>query len=346
MLIRRVDAEELRQAVSGAAFVPLEQATPWRKFSEANGHYLWGHLLWEEDGKVLAAATFYRYEVRGQKYLWTRNGPLWLKAPAPAREEEALDLLRTHLRQHAKPYSFVRLHAWYEHPALHRPFRVIGYDRTVLIDGARGNREQAFQLLPTAGRRLIKKARRRLEEHSGTIVEATGLSREEFTEYYRIMEETGSRDGFTPHEFDYYWAMLQKLGPEHARLFALKLDGKLAGWDLVGVYGKRATAFYGATNAAARSSQTAPLLDFEVACLLGEEGIEGLDLMGIHSPRTPQLYDVGRYKLQFAQRYVDVPGLWDLPLSEPMYRTLELAYRTRTVYRRLTGRVRGQRGDD
>ena len=64
-----------------------------------------------------------------------------------------------------------------------------------------------------------------------------------------------------------------------------------------------------------------PELDVQCAIILGPEldVNGGIDLMGIHSPRVPELFTVGKYKLSFAQGYTDVPGAWDLPLRPRLY---------------------------
>lgn len=327
--IAPINAEEMRIATAGAEILPLEQAEPWDAFSEATGHPCWGRVQWTEDGKIVAVAAFYEYEVRGFQFLWSRRGPVWLKSVSPDREEEALRLLREYVRENARKVVFVRLHAWYSNPLLREPFRVIGYDRTVVMEGFRGDREKAKANLPTRGRRVINRAQKKIASVDAEIREDTGLTKEEFEEFYEMLVLTAERDGFTPHELEHYWTMLDALGPEHARLFSVRVDGELACWVLVGVYGRNAVAFYGASSQLSRTTQAAPLLDFEVTCMLGEEGINGMDLMGIHSPRTPSLYDVGRYKMQFATNYTEVPGLWDMPVRDGLYRSMISAMKTR-----------------
>lgn len=334
--IHPITADDMRQIGSGTeGRVPLEQSAAWQQFSGATGHPLWKRLKWTEDGKPVAIGAFYEYQVRGLRYLWTRRGPVWLKEPTPEREVEALELLRDFVRAESRQAAFVRLHSWYAHPVLEEPFRVVGYDRTAIIDGCGGDRDAAKAALPKAGRRLVARGQKNFSQAGGVIAEETELSRSQFADFYRLLVETAERDGFTPHDEDYYWTMLASLGPEHARLFSARVDGELACWDLVGVYGRNATAFYGASSALSRSLQAAALVDFEVACRMAEEGRAGLDLMGIHSPRTPSLYGVGRYKMQFVERYTDVAGLWDLPVRPLRYRALQAALRGREAARNL-----------
>lgn len=343
--IAAIDAEEMRTATAGAEILPLEQSEPWEQFSESSGNPCWGRVKWTENGKTLAVAAFYEYEVRGFKFLWSRRGPVWIKSVSPEREEEALTLLQRYVKEKSRKIVFVRLHAWFSNAMLREPFRVIGYDRTVIIDGAKGDRDKAKAALPNNGRRLINRAQKRLGAAGGVVQEETGLNKKQFEEFYQMLVLTAERDGFTPHELDHYWSMLDQLGPEHARLFSVRVDGELACWVLVGVYGRNAVMFYGASSQLSRATQAAPLLDFEVTCMLAEEGVKGMDMMGIHSPRTPSLFDVGRYKMQFASAYTDVPGLWDMPIREGAYRSMVAAMMARNTIRQVSDFVVRKRKD-
>lgn len=338
--IQRVDAERIRVATSGGAPLPLEQSPAWEPFAAAQGTPLWGRFLWTEDGKDIAVATFFEARKRGMRYLQARGGPHWLKEATPQREKELRQALAQYLKANRLPFIFVRLEATYEAVDLARPFSVISYDRTVIIDGGDGQRDVALNSLPKDGKRLVNRAQKKMTQMDGEIVEETGLSRQEFQEHYALLEETALRDDFRPHPFDHYWQFLDELGPQHGRLFSARVGGKLAAWDLVGVGGACGKAFYGASSDLSRRAQAVPALDFEVACRLGEEGKTGLDLMGIHSPRTPELFRVGKYKLQFAHHYQDVPAIWDFPLQKAIYQGAHGLYGARQAARTLSSKWR------
>ena len=339
--VHSVSAEDLRQVQSGlVGRTPLEQAEPWEGFAAVMGSPLRFRLLISEDGKPLAFVSLYSHELRGAKFLWARRGPVWLKQPPPEREESALLAIKRYVTAEDPEIVFIRLHSWYVHPFLRTPIRVLGYDRTALINGARGNRQAALDAMPSAGRKLVRRSQTLFGEAGGVIAEETGLTQEEFHEYYKLLEETALRDCFTPHEENYYWQLLVQLGPEHARLFGARIDGDLVCWDLVIAYRKNVGAFFGASSDSSRQTKATVLLDFEVACMLAEEGMCDLDLMGVHSPMVPSLYSVGRYKLQFVQNYTNVPGLWEFPLRPNIYGTLCGALKVRATWRSVSSRLR------
>lgn len=338
--IEEVDADRLRMATSGGLPLPLEQSPAWTAFAESQGAPLWKHLVWTEDGKDVAVAAFYRAKLRGMKYLHARGGPHWLKEVTPERETELRGTLASYLKSQRERFVFVRMHATYSSSDLEEPFSVICYDRTVIIDGGGGDAETALSALPKTGRRLVKRAQKKMAQMGGQIVEETGLTRDEFQEHYALLTETAKRDGFRPHPFEHYWQFLNELGPEHGRLYCARIDGELAAWDLVGVGASKGNAFYGASSELSRTAQAVPALDFEVARRLGEEGKMGLDLMGIHSPSTPDLFRVGKYKMQFADRYIDVPPVRDFPLQKATYRGARAAFSARGALRKVKSKIR------
>lgn len=344
--VQSLEPEQMRQVQSGIdGRVPVEQAVAWEAFSKSAGSPLRFRLQLVEEGKPLAFLSLYEHRVRGITYLWARRGPVWLKEPSPEREQEAILALKDFVARAAPKVAFLRLHAWYAHPEVTEPFRVIGYDRTALLDGAGGNRDAALAAMPAVGRKLVRRAKTLFEAAGGSIQEETGLGRAEFAPFYDLLKQTSERDGFTPHEEEYYWRLLSELGPDHARLFSARVNGELACWDLVIQNGKNVGALYGASSELSRDTRATVLLDFEVACILGAERRGKLDLMGVHSPRTPHLYRVGRYKMQFASAYTDVPGLWDVPIRTTPYNALRAALAGRALWRDTSSRVRRVKKD-
>lgn len=329
--LRPLSAEQLRIAAAGAVELPVEQAPVWERFESSQGHALWGRYAWEEDGRTQALITLYSYDLRGFRYLWARRGPVWIREQSPGREAQFREDLRHLVRERDRGITFVRLHAAYSAPDLSHLLQAITYDRTVIIDTSGGTEESVLGSMTTDGRRAVRRARARMGAAGARVVEETGLTPEAFDEYYAVLEETARRDGFRPHAEHVYLDLLDSLGPDHARLFGVRVgpapDAPLVCWDLVVVNDREATAYYGASSAGARAVLGPDALDFGVAVILAGEGVRGLDLMGAHSPRVPELYGVGRYKGRFARSYTDVDGAWDMPVRPVLYASLEAALR-------------------
>lgn len=335
--LRRVSARDMRIAI-GCTPAPLEQTQPWQAFEASQGRGLLGRYVYTVGDKSVAVLALYRYEIAGVPFAWAKHGPVWLSEQTPQRERELRDLLRQEVRALLPGAAFIRMHARFRADDLREPVGVITYDRTIVIDLRPRTPEAIAAAMPRDGRRGTRRAARVAGEAGAVIAEETGLSRQAFEEVYQVLVETADRDGFRPHPADVYWDMLTTLGPQHARLFVLRVDGVPHCWDLVTVSGKQATAYYGASSNASRGFRGAEALDWAVACQLAQEGLDGLDLMGAESSRVPELYSVGRYKRRFAQHATEVDGAWDVPVRPVLYSALVRARAARGALRERLGR--------
>lgn len=325
-LIERT-ADQMRVAAAGVVPLPIEQSAEWERFEASQHRRCWGRFQWVEDGRPVALVALYEYCLHGVRYLWARRGPVWLREQSPDREARLRDDLRALVRHRDRGVVFVRLHAIYNAPDLREPLQSITYDRTVVVDTSGGTEQSVLESMSSDGRRAVRRANARMDQGGGRIVEETGLSLDEFGEYYQVLEETAQRDGFRPHPARVYWDLLDALGPDHARVFGVRVGGPatLVCWDMILVHDRQAVAYYGASSTAARQVLGPDALDFGVAVLLAGQGVRGLDLMGSHSPRVPELYHVGRYKRRFARTHTDVAGAWDVPVHPATYSALTAA---------------------
>ncbi|QWW20450.1 GNAT family N-acetyltransferase [Schaalia sp. 19OD2882] len=321
-----IDAEAMRIAAAGVVPLPVEQSAPWEAFEASRGNPLWGRFEWVEDGKRLALIALYVHRVRGVKYLWAKWGPVWLKEASPQREAALRADLLAHVRATDSSIAFVRLHAWYSAPDLHDVLQTITYDRTYVIDTGKGDEGAVLAAMTNDGRRTVRKGLKNMDKVGARVLEETEAAAADFSEHWAVLAETAERDGFHPHEQRVYEELLRTMGPAHARVFSVRdEDGTLLCWDLVLVNDRRAQAEYGASTEAARRMAAPIVLDFKVAALLGAEKVDGLDLMGAHSPRVPELYSVGKYKSRFAQHHTDVPGGWEMAVRGATYSALRAA---------------------
>lgn len=316
-----LDAEQMRIAAAGVVAVPFEQSSAWEAFSVTQGHPCWGRFAWYEGDRRIAVIALYEYSVRNWRFLWAKFGPVWLKEATPAREAALRADLRRLVAERDKSIAFVRLNAWYQAPDIEPVIQTITYDRTVRIMSFGGDAEAMLEYMPNSGRRSIRKAMRRAEEFGFRVVEEHISSVQDFVPFYKVMEETAERDGFRPHPQQVYVDLLTSIGPEKAKLYSVRdAEDNLLCWDLVLVHDKEAQVPYGASTGFARKHAAPTLLDFKVTEILGRDmGVKSLDLMGIHSPRSPELFGVGHYKLAFAPTYTDVPSGWDMPIKRTTF---------------------------
>ncbi|MPV37290.1 lipid II:glycine glycyltransferase FemX [Georgenia subflava] len=351
--ITPVDAAELdRLAAAAGVTVPVEQSPAWDRMDDAvPGRRPWRRLVWRLDGVPTAVIALTHFTGRGFTFLWAKHGPVWLVEPTAELELALRRALVAAVRAAEPKVVFVRLHARHRAPDLRELLQTVTYDRTVVLDLGR-EEEEILASMKKRGRRDVRKA---LRETSLTAGEETGLDRSAFSELYQLLVETSGRDRFGISAEEHYWTMLEALGPEHARLFVTRREGRALAWGIVTVNDGRATYYYAASNAEGRRAGAADLLVWHMTCALRASGVHTFDLMGIDSDRAPQLTGVRDFKTKFSEEVTEVDGAWDVPVHPTWYGVLvaALAAKRRAVAtarelpgraRTLAGRLRGTGG--
>lgn len=311
-MIRPVDDTTYVELAAGTT-LPIEQAPVWTRFDAvvADREH-WGRLVHTDDDGTPAAVVSFAM-VRGPggfRYLWAKNGPVWLVEPTAERERALRRELVDRLRRVDPRLVFVRLHAVHEAPDLRPVLQGITYDRTVIVDLDRSE-EEIFAAMKQQGRRAIRKA---LKDESLTVAEETGLDEAAFAELYEVFVETGEREGFGPHPARRYLDMLDTLGPQHARVFVTRREGRVLAWALVVVNDGAALYSVGASSGEARQAYAADLLHWHIMQTLHADGVASYDLAGAGSDRFPGLSGLTQFKTKFEKEITEVAPAWDLPV--------------------------------
>ncbi len=341
MRVEQVSDDRFLELAQGSSEpVPIEQSPAWDPYDDAvAARTFWRRLAVFDGDDPIAVIALTEYTGRGFLYLWAKHGPIWIGDQTPAAEKALRNALRRYIAAEAPHIVFARLHA--RHPAndLHELLQTVTYDRTVVID-LTPDEDDIFASFAKRRRTGIRKA---LRDDNWDLTDESGLSRDAFAELYEIYEETAERDEFGIYDADTYYAMVAALG-EHARVFvARRTDsgtadaplkpGRAVAWVIVTTYDGKATSYYAGANHEARGTNAVMLLRWHVMRVLKAEGITAYDLMGVDSPRAPQLANVGHFKRQFAEE-TEVDGAWDVPVKTMRYRALALALRLKRLLRR------------
>lgn len=297
--------------------LPIEQTGAWARLEETiDGRTPWGALRFDRDGEPMAFISLFDYQTHGYHYLRAMHGPVWVTEPEPADEQEMINALRAYLRKRDRKQVFVRLSVKAELPSCCPVLSTVPYNQTVVID-LEGGEEDILSRMKTRGRRDVRKA---LRESPATYADETEQAAASFAEYYDVMVETAQRDGFTPAPASDYENMIRILGPEHCRVFAGRIDGRVVTWTIATVSGNHAVRYYGASRAdvPSRNFVTDGLIFFE-CCTLSEQGIVSYDQMGIGNDFAPSLKGLNTFKTKFSKEITDVAPNRDLPLRSHVY---------------------------
>jgi len=164
--------------------------------------------------------------------------------------------------------------------------------RTVVVD-IRGTEEEILDRMKQKCRYNI-----RLAEKKGVTVRAW----DDLEKFHSLIAETGGRDGFGVHTFDYYHRAYQLFHPAGlTEILVAEFEGKPLAALMVFVHGKRAWYLYGASSDEERNRMPTYLLQWEAIRWAKSQGAEEYDLWGVPDE------DESTLEAQFESRQ---DGLW------------------------------------
>lgn len=319
-LIELSHAQMEQEAKALGVSLPIEQTQAWASLEESSpDKRAWGTFRIQEDGEPMAFVALFDYLTHGYQYLRTVHGPVWLDAPTPEQEQRMLRALHDHVRARDRKLVFVRLAVAADLPDCQPTLSTIPYNQTVCMD-LEGGEEDILANMKPRGRRDVRKA---LRESPAAYADETDLAAQSFDEYYEVMLETAARDGFVPAGQESYENVIRILGPEHCRVFAGRVDGKVVTWTIATINGRHAVRYYGASRSDVpnRSYVTDGLIFFE-SCELSRKGVVSYDMMGIGNDFAPSLMGLNTFKTKFSKEVVDVAPDRDFPLRPVFYGSL------------------------
>lgn len=330
MNLIEVQPQEFQQKATELGInLPIEQTQEWATYENTiPGRSDWGTYELVDGDEVRAFIRFYDYETHGYHYLRANHAPVWVSEPTPQEESDGLDAIASFVSQKDHKQVFCRLAVKAELEQTRPVLSTIPYSETVIIDLS-GSDEDILARFKPRGRRDVRKA---LRESPATYADETDLATKDFSDFYDVIVETGQRDGFVPAPKSDYEDMIRILGPQHCRVYAGRVDGRVVTWSIVTMNGTRAVRYYGASRTETkRAHVTDALVYFECCDLAKHKGMVDYDMMGIGNDFAPTLKGLNEFKCKFSKQTVQIAPDRDLPLHKLEYTVLQKA---RKVIRR------------
>lgn len=321
MVIERVSPATMEENAKAEGIeLPIEQTGVWADFqSGIPGREPWGMLLIREHDDIVAVISLIDMETHGYHYLRSVHGPVWKTKPTEQQEQDMLDALLKFVHTHDKRIVFLRIDVWYsDHPDMYRVLSTVPYSETVVLD-LTGSDDDILSRMKSRGRRDVRKA---LRESPAQIANETTQAAQDFTPYYKVMVETAQRDGFTPAPMSDYSDMITALGPDHCRVYAARIDGKVVAWALIAMSGSTAVYYYASMLSEVRRQKVPDKLLYTAACMLSADGYTKLDLMGIGNDFAPSLKSLNEFKTKFSKESTPIAAAHDFPIKKVFYRAL------------------------
>lgn len=151
--------------------------------------------------------------------------------------------------------------------------------------------------------------------------------------FYRLMQLTGRRGGFSSRGLAYYRGEWQHFAPDHLRLLIASFQGRPLAANVSARCGAHAAYLHGASSGEHANLQPNALLMWEAISWAADQGCESFDLWGIPdevgaeaqaperppADRTDGLWGVYRFKRGFGGRVVRYLGAFDYVYTPALY---------------------------
>lgn len=329
--LEHVDGATLEaEAEKAGIMLPIEQTTIWSNFqADIDGRTPWGDYLIKRDGTLIAVISFINFKTHGYHYLRSMHGPAWVAKPTEDEEREVINAIVNTVKKADKNIAFLRVDTWFDE-GYDRVLSTVPYNETVVVDLTGGD-DEILARMKKRGRRDVRKS---LRESPAECKDETEQALADFSEYYDVMVETANRDGFTPAPMSDYTDMISALGPDHCRVFAARIEGRVVAWAIVTVNGKQAVYYYACMRTEVMRNLVPDKLLYTFCCALGERGCTQVDLMGIGNDFAPSLKSLNTFKTKFAENTTEVAAGHDIPIKRGLYGALRLVQNIRKALRK------------
>ncbi len=168
----------------------------------------------------------------------------------------------------------------------------------------------------------------RLAQRRGVTVRRG--QREDIDDFYRILEATAQRDGFTIRNISYYYDIWELIiARELGEMFLAYGEDELVAGTIAFRLGHQAWYVYGASSNRHRNLMPNYLLQWRMMQWAKRRGCTVYDMRGVarevDAQAQGELAGLARFKQGFAAQYVEYIGEWDLVFRPGLYRLFNIA---------------------
>lgn len=329
----------------------IHQSSVWARFQgvmKGRGQY-W-IIAFIDDKKILGGTVVIRHKMpKGYCWFYGSRGPL-LDYENLSKEEinEQISLLLEEITKLAKKEHSIFLR--FDPPILaetsrhtsllFKNFRKIKegfYPQDTLVLDLTKSEEELLSEMKPKGRYNIKLAEKKgvkIEKYTGK--KALGKAMNEF---YELLGDTTTRDGFTRHPKEVYNAMIENLTPEKTNfpmphppegiLYLAKFENIPVAGMIAVTYKDAATYYYGASSNEYRNTMAPYLLQWHAIQEAKKDGFKCYDFMGI-SPETDQKHKLSGVT-DFKNKFGGTRLTYIHPQEHAFKKLLYLVYRLKNM---------------
>lgn len=156
--------------------------------------------------------------------------------------------------------------------------------------------------------------------------------KEDLKDFYKIMQETGTRDDFLIRPLQYFEKMYDDLGPDYLRLIMADYEGKPISGVIAIYYGDKVWYLYGASSNSHRNVMPNYLLQWEMIKWALEKKCRIYDFRGVsgHVDEHHPQYGIYKFKKGFNGEFVEFVGELNMIFKPAVNFAFENAMKVRT----------------
>ena len=319
---------ELNNFASKQKHSQFLQAWQWGEFHKIVSDGSWRIGVQDDSGETVAVLTIIKKNLpMGKNYFYCPRGPIVKDEIRRMKDklENALNSLFTEARKIAKAEGamFLRIEPIFEIADLN-----ISLNKTLDIQPSKTSILDLSRSEDAILKNMHQKTRYNIRLASKKDLKFISAGKERFGDFWKLMNETGTRDNFRLHGRNYYEAMLD-LDPEFIKLLLIEYKGKVIAANIVSFFGDTVTYMHGGSSNEDRNLMAPYLLQWETIKLAKKKGYKHYDFYGVDEERWP---GVTRFKKGFGGDKVSYPGTFDLAFDAGWYNVYKMVRKVRRTF--------------
>lgn len=304
------------------------QSWQWGEFHKIVSSGVWRLGVEGDSGEIMAGITIIKKNLpMGKNYFYSPRGPIVNSEVLADNSKliEALDLLFKEVQNIAKAEGvmFLRIE-----PIFSVEDIGITLNKTLDIQPSKTIMLNLDKDEDELLNNMHQKTRYNIRLASKKDLKFVIAGKERFGNFWKLMNETGSRDNFRLHGRNYYEAILG-LDSDFIKLLLIEHKGKVITANIVSFFGDTVTYMHGGSSNKDRNLMAPYLLQWETIKLAREMGHKYYDFYGIDEKRWP---GVTRFKKGFSGDEISYPGTFDIAFDAGWYSVYKMVRKIRRTF--------------
>ncbi len=296
-LLKKINKEELNSFLKKQEQNEFLQSFEWIKFQSDFFKQKFYSFAVVEGDKILAIFNFVKKKLFLQKAYYYAPRLVFDKSLIASKRKEVFNFFLQSINKQATEDNIIFFRfefAFEEDEEVLQKFRKtinLQPAKTLILDLRKGEDDLLAD--------MYQKTRYNIRLASKKGVKVKELKADNFEDFWKLMKQTGQRDGFSLHQKNYYKEMLKIKGELKMHLFVAYYEETILAGAILACFGDTCVYLHGASSNTMRNLMAPYLLQWEMIKFAKKNNFSYYDFFGIDEEKWP---GVTRFKKGFAYR--------------------------------------------